>query len=801
MEAVLEKPQIDNKCYHCGDDCGSSRLFTGNKHFCCDGCQMVYEILNQNGLCTYYDIDKNPGIKIKTVSDERYAYLDDEEVHNKVLDFYDGHLARITLYIPAIHCSSCIWLLENLYKLKEGIDDSRVNFLKKEAYITFNEEKISLRKLVETLASIGYAPEINLDRVEKRKKKSEDKSIFYKIGVAGFCFGNIMLLSFPEYLGMSEDTESAYKVFFGYINILLALPVLLYCSRDFFISAYQGLKHKIISIDVPIAVGIVALFVKSTYEILTHTGSGYMDSLAALLFFLLLGKWYQGKTYAALSFERDYQSYFPVAITKIQKDAPNTAVPVNSLKPGDQILIRSQEIIPADSVLVKGQAMIDYSFVTGESVPVRKEAGEKMFAGGRQTGSSIEAVIQKEVSQSYLIQLWNNDVFSKEKKKDLSGIALVLGRNFTVAVLLISIATTVYWNIVNPSVWIHAVTSVLIVACPCALALTIPVSFGNVLRYLGRTGFFLKNSEVVEKLATADTIVFDKTGTITETDDSEIIFHGEELSLDEKILVKSLSQHSTHPMSVVLQKYFSKVSSVQVENFSEEPGKGISGIVYSNLVKLGSARFTGGITDKNDLSSKVYVNINGLNRGYFKVSNKYRSGIQELLSELQENYEVHLLSGDNSSEKGRLMKFFRNPEHLQFNQSPEDKLNYIKSLQNNGKKVIMLGDGLNDAGALKQADAGITVAKDIYSFSPACDAILDASKLAQLKQMLAFSKAGIRSVRLSLMLSLMYNIVGISFAVSGALTPLVAAVLMPLSSVTVVGFISVYTAVKSRKIN
>jgi Cu+-exporting ATPase len=262
-------------CYHCGDDCDREHVVFDDKNFCCHGCRTVYEILNQNDLCTYYDLEQNPGISLKSKKfDDKFAFLDNAEIAHLILDFQDGNMAKVTFFIPSIHCSSCIWLLENLYKLTNGVQRSRVNFVKKTFSVDFAPEQLSLRALVELLATLGYEPAISLEDSDNKTSRSENRSLYLKIGVAGFAFGNIMLLSFPEYFGF-EGLERNIQRFISYLNILLSLPVVFYCASDYFTSAYKGLREKFINIDVPISLGIAVLFGRSLYEILSMTGPGY----------------------------------------------------------------------------------------------------------------------------------------------------------------------------------------------------------------------------------------------------------------------------------------------------------------------------------------------------------------------------------------------------------------------------------------------------------------------------------------------------------------------------------------------
>lgn len=289
-----------------------------------------------------------------------------------------------------------------------------------------------------------------------------------------------MMLSLPEYLDAKSLVEAEYRQFFSYLNLLLVLPVVLYASLDFYRSAWKGLRYKYLSLDLTISLGILIIFGRSLYEILSQTGAGYMDSLSGLVFFLLIGKWYQSKTYEALSFERDYNSYFPLAATQL-KEGVEESVLLKELLPGDRILVRNQELIPADAILLKGEGKVDYAFVTGESEPVGKNSGDFLYAGGRQMGGMLEVEIQKPVESSYLTQLWNQEVFRKENSHKMSALVQQLGLRFTFFILLLSIATAAFWYFVDPAnIW-NALTAVLIVACPCALALVIPFAFGNTL--------------------------------------------------------------------------------------------------------------------------------------------------------------------------------------------------------------------------------------------------------------------------------------------------------------------------------
>jgi Cu+-exporting ATPase len=790
------------ECIHCGQDCGKNPVIWEEKLFCCNGCSMVYQILSEKKLDRYYDMMPTPGIRLdqENTSGTRYAYLDNDEIRLKLLDFSDGGISRVNLFIPAIHCSSCIWLLENLSTLHKGIMHSHVNFVRKEVSITFRESDISLRQVVELLHTIHYIPDISYNKEKKDDHQKANRRMIMKIGVAGFAFGNIMLLSFPDYLPGGEAIDELMAGTFGIVSFILALPVITFCSSDFFLSAFKSLRKKIINIDLPLSIGIIALFLESSYEIFSGAGTGYMDSLAGLLFFMLIGRWYQSRTYQSLSFDRDYRSYFPIAVTRLL-DGKEDFVQLKDLKTGDQILVRNGELIPVDSILTDGEGNIDYSFVTGESIPVAKKAGDFVFAGGKQSGAAIKLRVEKEVAQSYLTQLWNEDKLGEEAGIQMQSVITKVSHYFTIVILVIAFSAGVYWSFTDFGKAVYVFASILIVACPCALSLTIPFTFGNVMRVFGRNGFYIKNTEVIEKLTHADTVVFDKTGTLTHSRTMNIGWEGAALSASEEQFVRSVARNSTHPLSVMVSEWLPVSALHAVDGYKEISGLGISGVVDNHRIMLGSRRFIAGneASDESKISS-VYVSIDNKLRGFFKMENHYRDGLNEVIAGLN-NMQLHLLTGDNDSEEANLRTYFSAETQLHFNQTPVDKLEYINELKSNGRNVIMIGDGLNDAGALLKADIGITIADDIYHFSPACDAILSSSKFGRLQDYLRFSKSAMKIVYASYLISFLYNIVGLTFAIQGLLSPVFAAVLMPLSSISVVTFASLSVSVlsKSRK--
>ncbi|WP_121967427.1 heavy metal translocating P-type ATPase metal-binding domain-containing protein [Myroides sp. N17-2] len=787
-------------CYHCGNEVTTfNRIEFDNKEFCCNGCKTVYEIFSDNDLSCYYDMEVTPGASPEEANG-KYDFLDKTDIINKLLEFNEGTTGIVSFYIPHIHCSSCIWILENLHRLNEGVIRVLVNFPEKKATITYNSDKVTLKDLALLLTKIGYEPYISLKNYED-KPQAVDRSLIYKIGIAFFSFGNVMMLSFPEYFNIDDIWMRQYKDFFRWLILFMSLPVFFYSASPYYLAAWKGIKTKNYTIDIPMALGIIVMFIRSTIDIVFDLGPGFFDSMTMLVFFMLLGKLFQQRTYNFLSFERDYKSYFPIAITKIGENGVEEPIQVYEVVKGDRLLIRNQELVPVDSILISESAFIDYSFVTGEAVPVEKKSGDKVFAGGKQVGDVVEIEAVNTVSQSYLTQLWSNDVFQKKVDMKYKTITDTISHYFTPVLLIVSILTFIGWSFIDLNAAFNVFTAILIVACPCALALTAPFTLGNAIRIYGRKRFYLKNVTVVEQMAKVNTIVFDKTGTITTNASSTISYIGEELSREEQNDIRNIIRASNHPLSRKLYNFLSTKVVVKPDFFEEITGQGLVGIIKETKYLIGSPKLLGIDTERVLNETSVHIKIGEVYKGRFVFANHYREGLKELFDNLTiSGYKVVILSGDNDGEKVMLEELLPKSTSLVFNQKPEEKLDYIKGLQEKGGNVMMVGDGLNDAGALAQSNVGVSVSENVNVFTPASDAILDAKMFEYLNSFLKYSKKSVKIIKLSYILALSYNVVGITVSIMNQMSPLVAAILMPISTISIISFVTVMSNYFAKKI-
>ncbi len=790
MGTLIDQTLATTHCTHCGDLCREDQTEENGRVFCCAGCATVYTILKENNLLDFYGMGEEAGRK--KVDDGRdYAWLDVPKLAERVLRYRDAERCHIDLELPAIHCASCVWLLERLPQLLPGVRACSVDFSRRNAAIVFDPRQVTLRQVAEQLDRIGYPPHLRTQA--EATQQPENRALIYRIGVAGFCFGNIMLLSFPEYFGLSEVLPSAMgsdagaewmAAAMGYLMLGLSLPVLLYAGRGFFTAAWYAVNARRMTIDVPIAIGMVALFGRSVYELVSGSGPGYLDSLAGLVFFLLIGRWFQSYTFARLNFDRNYHDYFPIAAYRENAVGDLEAVASEDVVAGDVLLVRPGQLIPADGYL-SGQvpAAIDYSFVTGEAVPQAVAPNAEVFAGGRATDTALRIVVSKPAEQSYLLQLW----LREGKRQELGEVAPPEGliRVFTIFLLLLSAATLVYWYSRDVATAYRAATAVLIIACPCALALAAPFAYGTLQRLLAARGYYFRGPAVIRELANTDTYVFDKTGTLTgEGLTEQLHFHQERVAFFDGVFL-AMARQSDHPKSrairTALEASLGNFPELFTAGVTETVGQGLYLQHEGREFRIGTPGFCG----LESLEGGTCATVDG--ELYFQMvaaAVNLRPGVGEMLRQLGERGATWLLSGDQAPVRNTWSAYLAEGQIL-FQQSPFDKRSRINDLQAGPHRVLMVGDGLNDAGALAAASVGLAVNDDAARFNPACDGIVQGAQLPLLPEVLAAATRLRWVLALTFVLAFCYNAVGLYYAVTGTLSPVVAAILMPLSSVTI----------------
>jgi Cu+-exporting ATPase len=774
------------KCRHCGAAC--HEVFTSQHGvFCCAGCASVFEILSAHELEAYYACEVQPGVpqaRADTRDQARFAPLDDPAVAARVIDQRRGSTVQATFSIPSIHCASCVWLLERLWRLDAGIARSEVDLIRRSVRVEFDATLIPLRRVAELLAAVGYEPAITGE--EGRSTAAPRRRLYLQIGVAGFAFGNIMLFSIPRYVN-GAPLEDGFQRLFDVLNILLAVPVLLFSAADYFRTAAQAIRTRTMALEIPVALGLIVLFVRSVVDIATSASEGFMDSFAGLVFFLLIGRLFQQKAFDRIAFDRTFRSFLPLSV-RVERGRSLSVEPIDALRIGDRIVVRSDEVVPADAELLDDEAAVDYAFTTGEQTPVRAVRGEIVRAGGRAVAGAMRLRVVRHVSQTHLASLWTNPIFSRPKASWITGLNARFGAWFTVGAIGLAAAGAIaWWPDARASAGVA--TAVLIIACPCALTLAAPITLGTAMGVLGRSGLYLKHPGVVLDLSRTDTVVFDKTGTLTAAGSRRIVeTSGMSDAAWER--VRRLAAESIHPTSRAIARASSRYAGPRVvpgrpQNVREVVGHGLCGTVDGQRVAIGGTTFIAAETSEVPVGpdDATFV-VSGRERGWIRLATELRPGMEAAIRTLAATHHIQLLSGDHARERKTWSRLFGGNAH--FRQLPEDKLARIERARDAGRHVLMIGDGLNDAGALAAADVGMAVSDESARMTPGCDAIISGERLDALPAFLRFARRGRQVVAICFAVSVVYNAIGLALALAGALTPLAAAVLMPVSSLTVI---------------
>jgi P-type Cu+ transporter len=647
--------------------------------------------------------------------------------------------------------------------------------------VWFRRYEESVRQVADLLAAVGYAPEIPRESLQAGPTP-ERRRLYLQLGLAGFAFGNVMVFSIPRYAN-GAALEAPFQQLFDGLNIALVTPVLLYSASDYLRRAWRALAMARLTLDVPVALGLLALYGRSLADIVAGRGPGFMDSFAGLVFFLLVGRLFQQHAFDRIAFDRTYRSFLPLTV-RVQRGRDWVPTSIEGLSVGDRITLRPQEVVPADALLLDTDARIDYAFVTGESVPVAVSQSDRVQAGGRVVDGAVRLLVVEPVEHTHLARLWNHPAFAVDRRHWITGVSTRFGAWFTVATLGLAAAGAAVWW---PDTWmaVQVASAVLIIACPCALTLAAPVTLGTAMTQLAPRGLFLKEPAVALDLSRIDTIVLDKTGTLTGGDAQAT--PPADLPETDWRHVQRLAAASAHPVSRAIAG--SIAADQSVVGRVEVPGQGLRGHVDGRDIAIGTTAFVsaavGTELEPAEGVPGAAVAIDGRFRGWARLAAPVRTGIERMAATLARSYDLWLLSGDTGSDSDRWTLLFG--ARRRFRQSPEDKLAFVQARTAEGRHVLMVGDGLNDAGALAAADVGLAVSDDTACLVPACDALVRGSALAELPALLRYARQARSVIVLCFAVSVVYNVIGLTLALQGQLTPLATAVLMPVSSLTVIG--------------
>ena len=799
------------KCNHCHLEFTEEIMIKdGDLNFCCKGCQGIYHILKDDGLDSFYDKLGN-----KTITPP--LKLDNNDLSKfDSLNFLDNYVSKtkegfsqIDLIIEGIHCAACVWLNEKVLHDTNGIIEANINFTTNKAKIVWDEDKLKLSEIILKIRSIGYyayAYDSSLADVQASKAK---RDYFIRMMVAVIASMNIMMLSVAKYTGFFTGISEEVKNMIHIGEFLLSTPVLFYSGWIFYKGAYFGLKNRMLTMDFLVASGATLTYIYSLFILFGAKGESYFDSVAMIITFVLVGKYLEviGKKSAVDTLDK-IKSSIPLEATVILNNS-RKMVALNSLNIGDIIELKAGEKIPVDGKIILGAGFFDESSMTGESIPVYKKDNDDIFSGT----INVDSLIQYEVTKSFknstfssIVALLEDSLNSKPK---IQTKAAEISKGFSITILSLALGTFLVWYFFGLDLgfdydgtnhfeksFIVAV-SVIVIACPCALALATPMASLIGISELAKRGLLFKEAKFIETLAVANTVVFDKTGTLTNGELNVV----KASILDENIyklnLLYSILNASTHPVSTSIKKYLLSIYDLEIKKLTDVKNieaKGMSA-VYTNVDGRAFKLLGGNIEllKQNDIhyefdsDKTVYLfTINKEVIATFELEDEIKDNAQNLIKFLQEkNIEVVMLTGDNEKVASRIAKQLNINKYFS-TQTPISKANYIKELKKQNKIVVMVGDGVNDSVALSSADVAIAMGNSADVSLAISDVVLLNSTLSSLQDAFLISNKTYKFIKQNLGLSILYNMVTIPLAMFGYVIPLVAALSMSLSSLMVV---------------
>lgn len=805
MSPPQSAPLSPSLCKHCQLSIPASR---SDSTFCCAGCEAVHGFINSSGLGQYYLFKKdNPG-KRQRERTETYRFMDDPVFRTRYIKESDQGLARIAFFLDGIHCAACIWLLERLPQLSPAITSARVDFGRNLVHIGFKTSEIKVSEVACILHAIGYPPSPCEAEGERSKEQQHNRIFLLRIGVAAACAMNIMMLSVSLYEGQHSGIDPFYQSLMMWGCLLLSLPPMIFSAIPFYQNSWSGLQRGILHIDLPIAAAIVLAFIASCYNTFVGRDQIYFDSIVSLIFLLLVGRWLQRRSVQrALEASDLIASFTPRSALRL-KDGKTEEIFVESLQPGDAIEIPPASIVPADARLVDGPTYLDLSVLTGESVPVEAHRGDTLFAGTSNIGRKVTAVVQRLGRHTRLGEIMSQVEAHANARPAIEMFLDRISRRFVVILLLASSATFLCWLPFGAAKALDATVALLVVSCPCVLALATPLTFSLALSRAARSGLLIKSADALERLTSIKVIALDKTRTLTRGElrvQSFDAINQNSYQREALTALALLEQNQAHPLAQPLRAFaIEKLATLPTQvasNIEAIPGCGLRGRIDGKVWQIGSPRWiaqTLGEAGQADAYLELLANLerqamtpivvaHSAPVCVLGISDSLRDESLTMVQELQrQGMKVAILSGDSQAVVTAVAKQLGIAESLALGElSPEQKAEQVKALKQCGP-VLMVGDGVNDTAALSCADVGFGVhgsaeaclkVADIYSRRPELDALTDCLDGAQ---------RTFTIIKRNLLFSGFYNLLGSLLAIFGILGPLGAAILMPISSLTVV---------------
>lgn len=802
-------------CAHCGLAVPDGMLRSGEeKQFCCNGCRQVHDLIRDWGYEKFYGLVEQQGGVLEPARPTGRAFedLDDPRALEGATEEEPGGRCRTRLYLEGVHCAACVWLVEKLPEALDGVDSVRLNLASAVAEVTWRPGTVKLSAIARALDRLGYSPHVHRAGRARDARRAEDRAALVKLGVAAAGAMNLMFLHGALYAGEASGMASPYETFFRWVSLGIALPVLAFSARPFFQTAYAGLKSRFVHIDLPVAIGIAVTFAASAANVVRGSGPVYFDSLAMLVAALLGARQAQRAAQRAALERAD--SLRGVAFLEFARRlegdgplAPAVEVPVAALEPGDRVEVRSGELVPADGVVLFGRSTLDGSVLTGESAPVPVAQGGSVWAGVTNVGARLVVKVEAAGEKTRVGALLAVVEDALSRRPAVLRLSDLLARRFVQALLLLAAAALLLALPLGTEAAVERVVALLVVACPCALGLSVPLAVSVGLMRAARGGIFVKDPDALDRLRRVGTVLLDKTGTLTEGKATFARYEGDDAALD---LAAALEAESSHAVAHALRAVHARRVNVvrEVAEVREVAGRGISGLVDGRRVAVGNrahvAAFAPSVPEELDAHaealvadglSPLWVAVDHRVAGVGGIGDALRADARATVDALRaRGVRVRILSGDDprvvASVAARLGVA---PEDALGGRTPEEKRDLVASLVagraadgRGAPAVVMVGDGVNDAAALALADVGVAVLGGKGASLVAADVVLTREGVAPLLDLLRGSRRVFGVIRRNLAFSLGYNVAGAALALLGLVGPLLAAVLMPVSSLTVV---------------
>ena len=787
-------------CFHCGLPVPPGSAYHVEidgirREMCCPGCEAVARAIVDNGLTDFYRYRTGTARTPEQLVPEALQQIrlyDRPELQKGFVRESGEHVREAALILEGIVCAACVWLNERHVTALPGVIDFSVNYSTHRARLVWDDSKIHLSEILEAIAAIGYLAHPFDPGRQEQLQKQEKKRYLRRMAVAGLGAMQVMMLAVAMYAGAADGMDQGLRNFMRWISLVLATPVVVYSAAPFFSSAWRDLRHRRAGMDVPVSFAIGAAYVASAWATVSGQGEVYFDSVTMFTFFLLTGRYLEmGARHRAGRAAEELMRLLPATATRIGDDGGHEVVPVTDLSPGDRVLVRPGEPVPADGHVVSGSSSVDESLLTGESLPLRRSPGDSLTGGTVNVESPLEMVVDRVGEDTVLSSIMRLLDRAQAEKPRLAMLADRIAGWFVLALLLVAVGVFAWWSQQRPADAFWITLSVLVVTCPCALSLATPAAMTAATGALTRLGLLTTRGHALETLARCTDIVFDKTGTLTEGHLSLVAVHClDELPETECLaLAAALEAQSEHPVAVALQQATGE-SRLRAEDVRAIPGLGVEGVVDGRRYRIGRFDFAArGLPMPDvDTGSDSIVALADEQRllALFCLRDTLREGAVEAVSGLRRlGVSVHLFSGDHRDRVAHVAAEL-GIEDAVGEMMPDDKLAALKSLQAEGRIVAMVGDGVNDAPVLAAAQVSIAMGSGTQLAQASADMVLLSSDPGHLVDGVRMARRTRRIIRENLIWALLYNVVALPLAATGHIAPWMAALGMSASSLIVV---------------